>query len=423
MTGITFYDVLGVGPYATPLEIKSAYKKLALKYHPDRNLNSPGSPASYSTSTSSTSLEESFKKIAEAYEILSCSEKRRIYDKFGDTGLFLLSHLKNPSAVEFFLDAKKFFLVSILVGIHMLFGWVFLFFCVLKLNQSAKFGGWSWLTLMLPVWSFSAFLMGTFIYFIYKVVNLGIPTEEDDPEAATKQEDEEKVKTENKLVDFLGLSIIVTLLILPPLTQFLMIVLALDYPTKRWFLILFGIIEAFKAFGNVLQIPKEVPSPFRLWKSFLGPVLRCVAFGVFIYYRTLHCFFAIYLLLLCGFPLQFLLNSRFPNIPSPRLIPFIIELSLLPTLILLHTKFAFSLSFSYHWPLLPIHVLFFSCALIFFIVIPFLIKKGQGFSSPTDEEVAGSTKRMKPTAIWEDLKSLVYFYAFAPRQLRISKKK
>jgi len=65
-----FYDVLGVNKSASPEELKSAYRKLAVKHHPDKN---PGNKAS----------EEKFKEAGEAYGILSDSEKKQNYDNFG----------------------------------------------------------------------------------------------------------------------------------------------------------------------------------------------------------------------------------------------------------------------------------------------------------------------------------------------------
>lgn len=65
-----FYKILGVEKSATAQEIKKAYRKLALKYHPDHN---PGDKAA----------EEKFKKVSEAYEVLSNDEKRAKYDQFG----------------------------------------------------------------------------------------------------------------------------------------------------------------------------------------------------------------------------------------------------------------------------------------------------------------------------------------------------
>ena len=69
-----YYEVLGISKTATADEIKSAYRKLAKKYHPDLN---PGDKAA----------EEKFKEIGEAYEILSDADKRARYDQFGHAGV------------------------------------------------------------------------------------------------------------------------------------------------------------------------------------------------------------------------------------------------------------------------------------------------------------------------------------------------
>lgn len=69
-----YYEVLGVGRSASDQDIKSAYRKLALKYHPDRN---PGD----------TAAEERFKEAAEAYAVLADQEKRARYDRFGHAGV------------------------------------------------------------------------------------------------------------------------------------------------------------------------------------------------------------------------------------------------------------------------------------------------------------------------------------------------
>lgn len=69
-----FYATLGVTREATPEEVKKAYRKKALECHPDRNQNDPKAA-------------ETFKRVSEAYEVLSDANKRRLYDQYGEDGL------------------------------------------------------------------------------------------------------------------------------------------------------------------------------------------------------------------------------------------------------------------------------------------------------------------------------------------------
>ncbi|XP_066926680.1 dnaJ homolog subfamily B member 9-like [Clytia hemisphaerica] len=68
-----YYKILGVSRTATDREIKKAFRKLAVKYHPDKN--------------KSPDAEQMFRDIAEAHEVLSDEKKRKIYDRYGEDGL------------------------------------------------------------------------------------------------------------------------------------------------------------------------------------------------------------------------------------------------------------------------------------------------------------------------------------------------
>src|ERR1700694_1505058 len=69
-----YYEVLGVNRDASDTDLKNAYRKLAMKWHPDRNPDNPKS-------------EEHFKEAKEAYEVLADANKRAAYDQFGHAGV------------------------------------------------------------------------------------------------------------------------------------------------------------------------------------------------------------------------------------------------------------------------------------------------------------------------------------------------
>jgi molecular chaperone DnaJ len=71
-----YYEVLGVNRNASEAELKKAYRRLAMKYHPDR-----------AASTDRAGAEHKFKEAKEAYEILTDSRKRAAYDQFGHAGV------------------------------------------------------------------------------------------------------------------------------------------------------------------------------------------------------------------------------------------------------------------------------------------------------------------------------------------------
>lgn len=73
--GKDYYSILGIEKGASDEDIKKAYRKQALKWHPDKN--------------KSPHAEEKFKEVAEAYEVLSDPKKRDIYDQFGEEGMYV----------------------------------------------------------------------------------------------------------------------------------------------------------------------------------------------------------------------------------------------------------------------------------------------------------------------------------------------
>uniref|UniRef100_A0A452ZW98 J domain-containing protein n=1 Tax=Aegilops tauschii subsp. strangulata TaxID=200361 RepID=A0A452ZW98_AEGTS len=73
--GLDYYKILGVDKAASDDDLKKAYRKLAMKWHPDKN------------PTNKKEAESKFKQISEAYEVLSDSQKRAVYDQYGEEGL------------------------------------------------------------------------------------------------------------------------------------------------------------------------------------------------------------------------------------------------------------------------------------------------------------------------------------------------
>uniref|UniRef100_A0A8D0F8T1 J domain-containing protein n=1 Tax=Strix occidentalis caurina TaxID=311401 RepID=A0A8D0F8T1_STROC len=95
----SLYRVLGLQKGSSPEEIKKAYRKLALKYHPDKN---PDDPAAA----------ERFKEINSAHATLSDGDKRRLYDQYGSLGLYVAEQFGDDAVKHYFLMSKWWFQVS-----------------------------------------------------------------------------------------------------------------------------------------------------------------------------------------------------------------------------------------------------------------------------------------------------------------------
>ncbi|KAA0195043.1 hypothetical protein HAZT_HAZT005077 [Hyalella azteca] len=89
-TGESLYQTLGVPKESTPEEIKKTYRKLALKYHPDKNPNNPEAA-------------EKFKEVNHAHRILSDQTKRNIYDTYGSLGLYIAEQFGEENVNTYFL--------------------------------------------------------------------------------------------------------------------------------------------------------------------------------------------------------------------------------------------------------------------------------------------------------------------------------
>jgi len=100
-TGESLYELLDVPKESTHQDIKKKYRKMALKYHPDKNPNNP-------------EAEEMFKKINHAHSILSDEKKRPVYDKHGSFGLYLADQFGDEFVDTFMTMSSKWFQCFIL---------------------------------------------------------------------------------------------------------------------------------------------------------------------------------------------------------------------------------------------------------------------------------------------------------------------
>ncbi|TRY83496.1 hypothetical protein DNTS_016229 [Danionella cerebrum] len=102
--GESLYTTLGLKRGASDDEIKKAYRKLALKYHPDKNPNNPEAL-------------EKFKEINNANSILNDETKRQIYDEYGSMGLYVAEQFGNDSVKYYFLMSKCWFKTLVALGL------------------------------------------------------------------------------------------------------------------------------------------------------------------------------------------------------------------------------------------------------------------------------------------------------------------
>ncbi|CAG8592687.1 9844_t:CDS:2, partial [Diversispora eburnea] len=151
----TLYYTLGVQKSATEEEIKKAYRRLALRYHPDKN------PSATDT--------DQFKEITHAYEILSDPKKRSVYDKYGEMGV---SMLDSVAGVLFDPDIEgplcmAFFTISFLASLFI----IFFAFLSARIDNSIS---WSYGIVFIPMW-----IIDSLIFFVL-IANAKRDTGEED---------------------------------------------------------------------------------------------------------------------------------------------------------------------------------------------------------------------------------------------------
>ncbi|KAJ2959270.1 hypothetical protein NQZ79_g5201 [Umbelopsis isabellina] len=122
------YDTLGISKSATPEEVKKAYRRLALRYHPDK-----------------------FKDISHAYEVLSDEKKRKVYDRYGELGLNMMGTVASP----LFDPEIESMLCTLFMTLATAFALLIIFFVFLSVKID-NYVNWTWAVVWIPLWICSA---------------------------------------------------------------------------------------------------------------------------------------------------------------------------------------------------------------------------------------------------------------------------
>jgi len=167
---VHLYTILGVSKTASPAELKRSYRRLALRYHPDKSSDPQDA--------------QRFRDIAHAYEILSDPKKRAVYDKYGEIGVSMLgsvsgSFLYDPA------EESKIQVVFLSIGCSCLLLIVFFSFLSIRVDGLVS---WSYLVVFVPLWIVDAVLLVLLILNVLSPVDDEILEDREDLDNEDEQE-------------------------------------------------------------------------------------------------------------------------------------------------------------------------------------------------------------------------------------------
>ncbi|KAI1321617.1 hypothetical protein EDD11_003097 [Mortierella claussenii] len=178
---VHLYEALGVPKSATQDEIKKAYRRLALRYHPDK-VNVVEVP----------DHEAKFREIAAAYEVLSDPKKRHVYDKYGMMGVQMAGTELGAQLIEI-----ESFLCSLFLALSVLLTLAIIFFSFLSVRVDGKVN-WDYYVVFIPLWILDAVLIGLIISQALRPIDADDdddhPEENEDGDTTPMAQEERKAK-------------------------------------------------------------------------------------------------------------------------------------------------------------------------------------------------------------------------------------
>jgi hypothetical protein len=393
---VDYYAVLGVHRRATVEDIRSAYKRLARCHHPDKKGRREGAGGEKENHPRPTSPhdddDEHFKRVSEAYQVLVSARLRRIYDKYGSTGLLVLRQMnislceEHGELIDFVLDLRKYQLFSILLGLLCLYAECHVFKVVGKLtgnSVNSRLVSWSWLAL--PVWiGFGLLLLfGSYMAFRIAAFNHLMPMHAAGDEESGVRKD--APSQASRLAEWLGMLLMLAVLLAPYAVKLACWTLTLDRRLGPFPVALFVLLNLLEMvvilfFQASTRDCDSERAGFGRFFAFLAEHVRtrfCWCIGLMLLYLGRLPFLAWYADFLLGVPLEYAVKRLCPvEIAMLSWPSFIVQLLiLLPIIVPWHLKLACSLRYSWHWCLLPVHLVLLALSLTLLFVVPVLLHR------------------------------------------------